>query len=782
MATEKILNTRILMKVDTLEKWNSSTLPLKKGELAFATVAATAGTGLTEPVVMVKIGEDGVKTFKDLEWNFYAKASDVLAACKTEAGLKAFINGVIADAGIASDDAMQELAGRVTTAEGEIDTLQSEMDAVEAKAAANETAIATLNGLVGDKKVSDAISEAINALKLGETYAAKSLETTVSDHVADTVAHVTTADKTKWNGALQASDIAAGSANGTIAVKGTDVAVTGLGSAAFTESTAYDASGAAATAEANAKAYAKEYADGLAGNYDVAGAAATAESNAKAYAKEYADGLAVNYDAAGSAAAAEAAAKKHADDELTRLVGDKTVGTQISEAITGLDLANTYDAKGAAAAAETAAKGHADSLNTAMNTRVEALEAIDHDHDNKDVLDGITAEKVAAWDAAEQNAKDHANGLNTTMDGRVADLEALFEGGEGSVADQIADAVAAEAAIARAAEKANADAIDAIEADYLKAADKTALQEQITANDGEIAALQGLVGDKKVSEAIDAAVLVETNRAKGVEGGLETRLAAVEADYLKAADKTELEGKITANANAIELLTNGVSAEEVDGVNDLIQYVKDHGTEVTGMKNDIKANADAIDAIETDYLKAADKTELEGKITTAQNAADKAQGEVDALEGVVATKAAQADLESLAGRVSTIETEHNTESTGLKARLTQAEADIDALETKVGDETVAAQIEAAIEALKIGDYAKAADLTAAVERIATAEGKITTLEGEMDTAQADIEALETEVAKKANDADLAAIAKSGSTDDLIQGEMVLVFDCGTSAV
>ena len=39
--------------------------------------------------------------------------------------------------------------------------------------------------------------------------------------------------------ALQQADITTGSANGTIAVKGTDVAVKGLGSAAYTESTAY---------------------------------------------------------------------------------------------------------------------------------------------------------------------------------------------------------------------------------------------------------------------------------------------------------------------------------------------------------------------------------------------------------------------------------------------------------------------------------------------------------------------------------------------------------------
>jgi len=51
--------------------------------------------------------------------------------------------------------------------------------------------------------------------------------------------------------ALQAADIAEGATNGTISVDGTDVAVHGLGSAAYTASTAYDAAGEA-VAEASA--------------------------------------------------------------------------------------------------------------------------------------------------------------------------------------------------------------------------------------------------------------------------------------------------------------------------------------------------------------------------------------------------------------------------------------------------------------------------------------------------------------------------------------------------
>ena len=46
---------------------------------------------------------------------------------------------------------------------------------------------------------------------------------------------------------------------------------------------------------------------------------------------------------------------------------------------------------------------------TAAVTRIAALEADSHTHDNKDVLDGVTDEKVAAWDAAAQNAKDAAS-------------------------------------------------------------------------------------------------------------------------------------------------------------------------------------------------------------------------------------------------------------------------------------------------------------------------------------------------------------------------------------
>ncbi len=123
-------------------------------------------------------------------------------------------------------------------------------------AAAMNTAISALQTKVdtGDKKVSAYVADAISALKIGDYAKAADLTTLagkVDTHIADAVAHITAAERTKWNAALQKSGIATGTANGTIAVGGTDVSVKGLGSAAYTESTAYDNAGAAAGVQTN---------------------------------------------------------------------------------------------------------------------------------------------------------------------------------------------------------------------------------------------------------------------------------------------------------------------------------------------------------------------------------------------------------------------------------------------------------------------------------------------------------------------------------------------------
>lgn len=91
----KTLNTRIQSKVDSLENWEKSTLPLLKGEIAIATGAVKIADGLTEPVCIIRIGEEGGKTFSQLPDALHAKAIDVLPICKDSEALKEFIISAI---------------------------------------------------------------------------------------------------------------------------------------------------------------------------------------------------------------------------------------------------------------------------------------------------------------------------------------------------------------------------------------------------------------------------------------------------------------------------------------------------------------------------------------------------------------------------------------------------------------------------------------------------------------------------------------------------------------
>jgi hypothetical protein len=340
MATEKILNTRILLKVDTLENWNSSTLPLKKGELAFATVAASAGTGLTEPVVMVKIGEDGVKTFKDLGWSFYAKASDVISAAKSESALTTFINNVIKDAGIATNEALTVLTTRVTTAEGDIDALETK---------------------VGDKAVATQISDAIAALKLADTYEAKGeaakVQTALNEYKTSNDAAIT---------GIKTGDV----------INDFKSVETELGKkqAAGDYATKTEAQGYANAKDDAIAAAKKAGTDAQASVNTLSEKVGTVPDN-KTVVQMISDAqTAATYD--DSTVKADIKTNKESIATLNTLVGDTAVATQISTAVTAAKTelkGGTSDTDASATIA--GAKKYADKLDTAMDARVDALEA-----------------------------------------------------------------------------------------------------------------------------------------------------------------------------------------------------------------------------------------------------------------------------------------------------------------------------------------------------------------------------------------------------------------------
>ena len=194
MATEKTLQTRIQLKYDTWNNWNTTAakaLVLKRGELATVYVPASTSSGETvsEPAFLLKVG-DGTTAFENLPW-VQAKAADVYEWAKAAnkptysaseiSGLDAYISGQVKDT-----NTKYRIVQNST--DGHKITLQKQ--------------------------------------ELGETGWTDVDTITIPDK--DTTYTLTSGDK-----------------NGTVKFNNAEVAVTGLKSAAYQESSAFDSAGAA---------------------------------------------------------------------------------------------------------------------------------------------------------------------------------------------------------------------------------------------------------------------------------------------------------------------------------------------------------------------------------------------------------------------------------------------------------------------------------------------------------------------------------------------------------
>ena len=321
----------------------------------------------------------------------------------------------------------------------------------------------------------------------------------------------------------------------------------------------------------------------------------------------------------------------------------------------------------------------------------------------KAYADGLAVNYDAAGAAAtaEANAKSYTDGQISTVNGTVAGVKTIAEQG-------VSDAAAAKSA---------ADAAQA-------AADKA---------QGEVDALETLVGVLPEGTTVTNVVAYVDKKTEGIasEGAMtelagrvtvaEGKITALENDHLVAADKEELEGKISTAQAAADAAQGDIDAfmaaaevgeAAVDTLKEIQAYITSDLAAADQMVKDIaaankavedeavaraEAIADAVEALEgadsaqvdriaaleakftgddsvadqiadavaaeAELRIAADNT-LDGKITAAQSAADAAQGEVDALEGVVAaldgvvaTKAAQSVVDGIDGRLQTAEGE-----------------------------------------------------------------------------------------------------------------------------
>lgn len=158
------------------------------------------------------------------------------------------------------------------------------------------------------------------------------------------------------------------------------------------------------------------------------------------------------------------------------------------------------------------------------------------------------------------------------------------------------------------------------------AEDALELSNNVTANANAIAALAALVGEEAVADQIAAAIAEALNLDGAAKYALATdlataieRIADIEADYLKAADKTELNAAIALKADATALAEVKATAEAAA----------------------VKADVDvAIAEIEADMALKATVAALEAEAATAR-AAEKANA--DAIAAIVALSDAEID-------------------------------------------------------------------------------------------------------------------------------------------
>lgn len=458
----KTFSTRIKNKIDTYANWIDKDPVLLNGEIAVVVIPAETGAVQGEPVTLFKVG-DGTKNFSQLEFTG-AKAADVYGWAKAATkptysateitGLEAYIGEKIQDT-----DTQYKL---------EADAEDGHKFYLYSKAKGDEA--------------------------FGTT----------------PVSTITIPEKVYT--------LVTGTANGTVKFNGEDVAVKGLGSAAYTDSTAYDANGAAQTAEDNAKVYA--------------------------------DGK----DAAIAAAKKAGTDAQGAVDALSGKVGTVPENKTIVEMISDAQAAATYNDTEVKAGI----KANADAI-----TKLNGTSAVEGSVDKK-VADAINEFATKVSDDKTVNTFkeliDYAaahQGEYSTLSGEVQTnttaIETLNGTGAGSVTKTVNDAVEA----AQATLQGNIDKkVDAVEGKGLSTNDYTTDEKN---------KLEGIASGAQVNviETVKVNGVALTPAGKAVDvtvptGALADKDKVAKADLADAL-KTEIEGKLNSSAVTGDLLTHNAS-------------------------------------------------------------------------------------------------------------------------------------------------------------------------------------------------------------------------------
>ena len=327
--------------------------------------------------------------------------------------------------------------------------------------------------------------------------------------------------------------------------------------------------------------------------------------------------------------------------------------------------------------AAVAAKVHTHETTDINNfdTKVQQLIAnanTTHEHANKAVLDGITADKVTAWDA-KIGVED------------VAKLKYVNDGVGGQT-----NVKAALDILIKNVQIGNAALADAT-------ANVNGLADRLTTAEGKVTALEGKVGDDTKGLVKDVADL----KAANAEGG------AV-ANAIKDAKQAGLDAQTAVQAE----VTRAQGVEQ--GLRTDLGQKADEATADTAFGKIAKVKADL--TAEAAAARAAEKV--------AKDAADAAQADVDALEALVGDAADTKDDATVFGAIAKEKDRAMTAEAAIDKKADDNKAAIDILN---GDEQTAGSVKKQI-ADKIAEVNQAAD--SLEDRVAVNEGKLAVIQGE----------------------------------------------------
>jgi hypothetical protein len=209
------------------------------GDYEAAGAAAAVQGNLDTEVLRAKAAEEAnaaaIKVEKERMDAFMLSAEVGEAAVDTLKEIQSYITS--------DGTAAAKMADDIAAAQAAADKAQGEVDALEGVVAGVK---ATADAAATKTELSEAKQEITDIITENERVVSEAL-TDLDTRTAELEGKKATIES-----ALQASDIVSGSANGTISVKGSDIAVTGLGSAAYTEASAYATAAQGALADAAA--------------------------------------------------------------------------------------------------------------------------------------------------------------------------------------------------------------------------------------------------------------------------------------------------------------------------------------------------------------------------------------------------------------------------------------------------------------------------------------------------------------------------------------------------